>query len=161
MKTQKMSEFKFKCPKCKSNNFEVTRENTGYGRQDGWLNRVFACRCGKRLYGVAIRDEYDLQVESYETQGRKLKAAARRIRAQAREREALLLLQSVKAEPVKVPVPVKVKLVPPPPEPEPIPRDCVWDGCSSPARPNSKYCSRDCSNKNARWQHKQRKKMGE
>ncbi|TNE87746.1 MAG: hypothetical protein EP330_17460 [Deltaproteobacteria bacterium] len=35
---------------------------------------------------------------------------------------------------------------------------CGWGPCVNEARSNSKYCSRACSNKNARWRHKQRKK---
>ena len=41
---------------------------------------------------------------------------------------------------------------------------CDWFKCDKDngqpaiARPKSKYCSKDCSNKNARWRHKQRKK---
>lgn len=34
---------------------------------------------------------------------------------------------------------------------------CGWAGCTNPPRPNSKYCSRDCSNKNARLRYKKRK----
>ena len=41
---------------------------------------------------------------------------------------------------------------------------CSWkdcdkgeDGGAAPRKKRSKYCSRDCSNKNARWRHKQRK----
>lgn len=37
-------------------------------------------------------------------------------------------------------------------------RLCAWNGCGKPARPNSKYCSRNCSNKNARARHAARKK---
>ena len=43
-------------------------------------------------------------------------------------------------------------------------RLCDWFKCDKDngrpalARPKSKYCSKDCSNKNARWRHKQRKK---
>ncbi len=36
-------------------------------------------------------------------------------------------------------------------------RICAWHECSKPARPRSKYCSRNCSNKNARARHKARK----
>ena len=36
---------------------------------------------------------------------------------------------------------------------------CEWEGCSKPARDNSKYCSRNCSNKNARHRHKLRKQI--
>ena len=42
---------------------------------------------------------------------------------------------------------------------------CAWFKCEkgenggrAKVRSNSKYCSRDCSNRNARWRHKQRKK---
>jgi len=31
---------------------------------------------------------------------------------------------------------------------------CVWHECVKTAAPNSKYCSRNCSNKNARSRHK-------
>jgi len=50
---------------------------------------------------------------------------------------------------------------------EPIPEDelCSWHLCDkgpgesrNRTRPGSKYCSRDCSNKNARWRHKRRRK---
>jgi hypothetical protein len=37
------------------------------------------------------------------------------------------------------------------------PSICAWQGCGKPARDGSRYCSRDCSNKNARFRHKQRK----
>jgi hypothetical protein len=33
---------------------------------------------------------------------------------------------------------------------------CVWQDCEQIARPRSKYCSRNCSNKNARSRHKAR-----
>jgi hypothetical protein len=35
---------------------------------------------------------------------------------------------------------------------------CAWKGCEKQARPNSKYCSRNCSNKNARARHAARKR---
>lgn len=34
---------------------------------------------------------------------------------------------------------------------------CAWEECDKPSRPNSKYCSRECSNKNARARHRRRK----
>ncbi len=33
---------------------------------------------------------------------------------------------------------------------------CAWKDCENEVRPRSKYCSRQCSNKNARWRHAQR-----
>lgn len=35
---------------------------------------------------------------------------------------------------------------------------CAWMDCEKQARPNSKYCSRNCSNKNARARHSKRRK---
>ena len=35
---------------------------------------------------------------------------------------------------------------------------CAWPDCQEHARPRSKYCSRNCSNKNARARHKSRSK---
>jgi hypothetical protein len=36
---------------------------------------------------------------------------------------------------------------------------CVWPPCEKARRKKSKYCSRECSNKNARWRHKMRKRQ--
>ena len=36
---------------------------------------------------------------------------------------------------------------------------CEWGDCLELSRPNSKYCSRDCSNKNARKRYADRKKV--
>jgi hypothetical protein len=36
---------------------------------------------------------------------------------------------------------------------------CAWPTCGKVARPNSKYCSRNCSNKNARARHAARKRV--
>ena len=35
--------------------------------------------------------------------------------------------------------------------------ECAWVECSNPRRPNSIYCCRKCSNKNAHWRAKQRR----
>ena len=37
---------------------------------------------------------------------------------------------------------------------------CAWEGCRNPPRNKSKYCSRDCSNKNARKRYAERKRVG-
>ena len=38
---------------------------------------------------------------------------------------------------------------------------CTWPPCAKRQRPRSKYCSRNCSNKFARWRHRQRQKATE
>ncbi|MCB9764272.1 MAG: hypothetical protein H6739_31155 [Alphaproteobacteria bacterium] len=62
---------------------------------------------------------------------------------------------SENARPEKIEEPVAP---PPPPEPEPEQEMCAWKDCGKPARPGSKYCSRNCSNKNARYRHRLRKR---
>lgn len=71
-----------------------------------------------------------------------------------------------KMRPARAVRPVKVEQPPEPqvelhtePEGEAPAKDptiCAWKDCVKTARPNSKYCSRNCSNKNARWRHRQR-----
>lgn len=65
------------------------------------------------------------------------------------------------------PMPVEAaaveELYPPRPNPPGTPLNksealCGWGPCVNDARSNSKYCSRACSNKNARWRHKKRRK---
>ena len=41
--------------------------------------------------------------------------------------------------------------------PEPVSTTCAWESCENEPRKNSKYCSRNCSNKNARARYKSRK----
>ena len=36
--------------------------------------------------------------------------------------------------------------------------ECAWDECNGPRRKNSKYCSRECSNKNARARYRTKAK---
>jgi hypothetical protein len=63
-------------------------------------------------------------------------------------------------EPVKV-EPVKIEEVVPVESGEQDPNLCTWIGCLNPRRPGSLYCSRECSNKNARHRHAQRRKDDE
>ncbi|MCA9567656.1 MAG: hypothetical protein KC656_07430 [Myxococcales bacterium] len=61
----------------------------------------------------------------------------------------------------KVRAVAKAPRVEPAPAPAPVTPEepveaCAWDGCSKAARPGSKYCSRACSNRNARARYKKR-----
>jgi hypothetical protein len=58
-------------------------------------------------------------------------------------------------------VPPAVELVPDlAPEPEPPDEGtCAWHDCMAEARETSIYCSRDCSNKNARARYQARKSL--
>jgi len=54
----------------------------------------------------------------------------------------------------------KKKEKPLPTLPQDLPK-CEWKDCDKPQRENSKYCSRTCSNANARWRHRERQKEKE
>ncbi len=56
--------------------------------------------------------------------------------------------------PEVAPVPVAPKVAQAVPVAE---TTCAWHACDAPPRAASKYCSRNCSNKNARFRHAQRK----
>jgi len=120
--------FKFRCVNCNSVDVELYRDRQGYGQD--YLN----CRCGWQFYGT------DRIVALYESQ-------------KAAYEESLIV-----EEPV-------VEEAPPEPLPEPSEDLCAWEACDkSPQggraerRKGSKYCSRDCSNRNARYRYQQRAK---
>lgn len=50
-----------------------------------------------------------------------------------------------------------VVVVEEPPAPVVEVTKCAWKDCQNAVRPGSKYCSRNCSNKNARYRHRQRR----
>jgi len=122
--------------------------------------------CGHRLYGqaavklaenVVTAQEQAAAEKAAAVEQAKKEAAARAV-AQARAQEAAAKAARVKAA-------KKTSSSPPvaaPVEGAPL-KLCAWhrctkgpDGTRMVARPNSKYCSRDCSNKNARWRYTQR-----
>ena len=126
------------CPKCGSSDAYVERNGTG-------TLPVLRCRCGLFMYGVTSAD-----LEAY--------------KAPPRPAPRPPLLCVVKATPAPAPkmggkVAKKVKPLPKPFKLSVAPGvlDCAWVDCAAPARPSSKYCSRDCSNRNARRRHAARK----
>jgi len=130
------SSFRFACPKCGSaSSYGITRSNTAsYSREGQWDDRIFACMCGKRLYGEAIREEYDRQWGAAEARLEEVRARRRR---RAVERKKARKEAEEKAH---------------------LAEQCAWKDCKNRARSSSKYCSRTCSNRNARHRHKVRKK---
>ena len=102
-----------------------------------WIDRddasggqpVMRCRCGLYVYGEsAVRSAVMAYREDEEASRRA--ALEMEIERQAREVERQSVVVSV---------------------------HCSWDTCSKMKRKNSKYCSRDCSNKNARARHAARR----
>ena len=132
-----MEPFKMACPKCgKSSTYEIMTHRSYYFRKDDeWGPRVFSCMCGKQLFGLGIKQEYDKQYEAWE--------------AKAQEPEPQPELQ---------PEPEPELLVIPAPREEKDPSLCSWKDCELPSRQTSKYCSVSCKNKYARWAYRKRKK---
>lgn len=143
--------FHMACPKCANRTtYSVTRVPGTYtsgSRGNEWENLVFSCTCGKQLYGLAIKEEYDeqLRVSRQEAKAsQKAEEAARseaaRAAAEARARADAERRRREEEERRRV----QKSTV------------CAWKACGKKARPNSIYCSRTCNNKNARWRYKQR-----
>ncbi len=133
---------------------------------------------------AALRAAYEYQA-SFLTERRKADAEAARIREETRLREwreRVARLQDPTGSAIVSAPPALVIAPAPTPEPAPPPRapvsntqpataaeaaaqndemgvgHCEWEGCVNTVRAGSKYCSRECSNKNARWRHKNRVK---
>lgn len=152
--------FRMTCPKCGSTNFSIERDNRSYAPRDQTFEMIFSCRCGKQMFGEQIVREFDRQKAEFENQ----------LRVEAAERG-----EELQSEPRVEPAAAEVETPPvaddevaadsapadeePPENAEEVDDGvtCGWHPCRNPRRPNSKYCSRDCSNKNARWRYKQRK----
>lgn len=125
------STFVPRCPKCLSKSIHMLREP--HPIRWGEKEIQMSCyTCGTVKYGeAAIREALDPQYEAW------LLDRDRILRAQ---REARVLRERASA--------LRSDLVP-----ESI---CAWRTCDSPSRSGSKYCSRNCSNKNARARYRAR-----
>ena len=153
--------FRMACPKCHTTNFSIERDNRSYAPRGQMFEMIFSCRCGKQLFGDQIEAEYQRQKVTFESaqQTRKVELAT--------------------SPPVIAQAPRATHAVAAKPsdeddewtnaddddegddEDDDAPAGdvdiCEWHSCHNPPRPNSKYCSRDCSNKNARLRYKKRK----
>lgn len=156
--------FRMTCPKCGSTNFSIERDNRSYAARGQTFEMIFSCRCGKQMFGDQIVKEYERQKKDWEhhrearverdirsaaPKPQEARPAARTEPAQSppsaeEEEEELEPAESLNTEEEEL-------------EESEDSGICGWAPCSNPPRPNSKYCSRDCSNKNARWRYKQRK----
>ena len=153
--------FRFQCPKCGTSQFSIERDQRSYAPRGQAHEMIFSCRCGKQIFGDAIEKEYDRQkAEWAANQGKDvsevvdaLKTDEERIReaalAQAYARQRRVEAESTARQSANEAAGVS------PAESENA-DVCGWRDCVNPPRPNSKYCSRDCSNKNARSRYKKR-----
>jgi len=154
--------FRFLCPKCGTSQFSIERDQRSYAPRGQAHEMIFSCRCGKQIFGDAIEKEYDRQkAEWAANQGKDISEVQDASRSdEERVREAALAQayarqRRVEAESTarKAATEVVAEAASAEAEGDDV---CGWRDCVNPPRPNSKYCSRDCSNKNARSRYKKR-----
>ena len=144
--------FKLLCPKCESTDYAVERDRRIRTLSDPAAGLIFSCRCGKQLFGTQVEEEYKRQYKAWETSQSSRRPAAgvpasqasqsTRPSAVAAQHGQALDVSSANLESAHHHDGGSV---------------CTWAPCEKIARPGSKYCSRACSNKNARARYKQRK----
>ena len=59
--------FRMVCPKCDTEAFQIERERRYYSKADPVASLIMSCRCGLRMYGKAVEDEYRRQRKEYES----------------------------------------------------------------------------------------------
>ena len=173
-----MRKFRMQCPKCGSHNLDLERDYRGSAARGPHQVQLHCFTCGKVLYGEkAVQEEYEKQFAEWESTQRSLPAERPRPSASLAPLVRPVVAKVVSGDGDKqgsnVPAPVPpvadgatpewwswphqditVDHSPQPPGWE----KCAWDTCKRGRRPRSKYCSRNCSNKNARSRHARRKK---
>ncbi len=170
--------FKMRCPKGGSFDYSVERDNRTFGATAQTFELIYHCRCGKQMFGEQLVKEYEQQKKAYELSSNDLddgpepsqpgladlreRLASRRRASEDRSPEtAEQQIRQREEEDRRWRVRVQEssqEIVSPSSGGGSIDEECVWPGCTKPQRSNSKYCSRACSNKNARARHKARQK---
>lgn len=138
--------FKMTCPKCGTYDYSVERDVRAGFHNDDTFALVFACRCGKQLFGQQILDEHERQKAIWEARAAARARAGDRAPTETRDRLGGYLRHRGDEDEHDHEHEHHVS------EDE----RCEWQGCTNVRRPNSKYCSRACSNKNARQRYKKR-----
>jgi hypothetical protein len=170
-------EFRVRCFKCNASNvhFSQSRHPFMWGKAEVQFNCYI---CGSVKYGeVAIRQVFEPLLKLWEREQAEEKEAQERLAALAREEaeralqrereerereEAARLAREVEAARLRAEQDVQAEqarkekeraVLPPATTVAPL---CAWQECSNPAASASKYCSRACSNNNARARYKAR-----
>lgn len=152
-------EFKMHCPKCLGFDYSIERDNRTFGAVAQAFELIFHCRCGKQMFGEQLIKEYDRQEKDFKSgrsDGEYVPTSANtalngelarlgRGNVQTISETSALVADGMHKTETGERLVAGDQL-------------CTWPGCDKPARPNSKYCSRACSNKNARARHKARQK---
>ena len=175
--------FKMHCPKCEGFDYSIERDNRTFGAVAQAFELVYHCRCGKQMFGEQLVKEYERQKKAYEAEARESDAeivavpvgrdaahdemeahieqrlaqdSARATTARQRDEDRRWRerVQGAPQEVAVAPRPAELRME----SASDADQQCAWPGCEKIRRPNSKYCSRACSNKNARARHKSRQK---
>lgn len=147
------------CPKCFSANLELERDRRVAGIRGPHQVQLHCFTCGFVLYGEkAVQEECDKQYTAF-LRERNLtpEDVEPAPRAELATAEAQTGTPTENAAP-----PASTESTQSADAEAANPAEggemCAWPGCGKIARPRSKYCSRNCSNKNARARHAKRKK---
>ena len=134
--------FKMQCPKCGSTSLYLEEDQKAFVGGGRHQVQLHCYMCGKVIYGQdSIEAEYKKQHSVWlSAHGDAVGVAAA---SQSTEPETPLDSkdrdQAEEAESTDSSMP-----------------QCAWRDCNKTARPRSKYCSRNCSNKNARSRYSRR-----
>jgi hypothetical protein len=167
--------FKMVCPKCGGLDYRIERDRRTSYQPDDIFALIFSCRCGKQMFGQVLLDEYEGQKRSFE-QGRSEAGFTRSLEL---DRPHAGEVRPPRHEPPPMDEDDDHDHDHGHDDEEDDEDDdtadtaddedgdevagdkdetlCAWAPCLKPRRPRSKYCSRECSNKNARSRHKTRK----
>jgi len=165
-------QFKLLCPKCHSTDYSIERDRRIRTLSDPAAGLIFSCRCGKQMFGPSVEEEYKKQFRIWETEqtsksrGGKIQRPEPLNREEERRNAEAALSgdddlddddddlddegddhdhgHDAPSEDGESTASTDGE-------------SCQWHGCSKIVRAGSKYCSRACSNKNARSRYKQRK----
>ena len=148
MKTVK---FLPRCQKCDSTDVDLYRDSGWSSR--GWpYDATLHCRtCGHRLYGQPAVDHTTRERSEY--LAAETKRAHERMQETERQRKLEEERQRQEAEAERLRLEEERKVITFPT----LPSACAWRECGQQRRVNSIYCSRNCSNKNARARHASRR----
>jgi len=151
-----MAKFLPVCPKCASTDTDLYQDRTVSGRPFPHC-AVFHCRCcGYRVMGQPAVDYTNRLMAEHQAAEKAL--ADERLRRLERERALRLEEEIRRVEEARAKAEAKAtgrrKVLAFPGGQSSA--SCAWGGCNQSSRPTSIYCSRNCSNKNARARHKAR-----
>ena len=143
--------FQLLCLKCESTDVELYRETHGQYLGRWPQSAVYHCRtCGHVLYGVAAVENVQRQRGYSERQ----EAERQEVERQEAERQEVERQEAERQEVERQEVERQEV------ERQEVERQdlCALNGCRSSRRKGSIYCSRVCSNRNARSRYRARKK---